>query len=296
MAKNIPDLMKSVLETLAVKQANGLSALEAHKALIEESIAKENKQKNVIIEDETPTSYLLPFCDHHFRPIPNAILRSALFGVVAKGKRKYEENVLKASVNGLTIKYTGQQLDQLDLDVWVECVHRHKGLNLGEPITFSTYNFLKSIGRKTGKSEYEWLRKTLMRLHVCAIEIGDGRFFYVGHLLHEWRRDEETGENIIVLNSKLADFFSVAMWTGISIKERMLFKNKPLTQWLHSFYSTHRKPFGYKVENLRNLCGSNILELKKFKYNLKKSLIDLSNATGWECSIDKNNLVHVKRK
>jgi len=44
-----------------------------------------------------------------------------------------------------------------------------------------------------------------------------------------------------------------------------------------------------------NLCGSGVRVLKKFRQMLKKSLIDLSNATGWECSIDKNDLVKVKK-
>ncbi len=45
MLKNIQDLMNPGLESLEVKQAEGLSLFEAHKAFIEASIAKEKIDK-----------------------------------------------------------------------------------------------------------------------------------------------------------------------------------------------------------------------------------------------------------
>ncbi|WP_342221755.1 plasmid replication initiator TrfA [Candidatus Fukatsuia endosymbiont of Tuberolachnus salignus] len=289
----------SVLKTLEAKKADGLSALEAHKALIEASVAKEKKKnipKGEIAESKTAISYLLPACANNVRTLPNAILRGSLFGIVAKGKRRYEKNILKATVRGLTVKFTGEQLDQADLDVWAECIHRCRGYELGEQIRFSSYAFLKSIGRNTGNTQHEWLKSSLFRLSACVLELGDGRFFYVGHILHEWYRDEATGEHLIVINPKIAVFFSVDMWTGILAEQRALLKNKPLAKWLHAFYSTHDQPFEYKVETLMHLCGSEVVAEKTFKQKLKKSLVYLSDATGWECLINDNNLVYVKKK
>lgn len=91
-------------------------------------------------------------------PVPNGILRSALFGIVAKGKRKFEKSLLKATVNGYSVKYTGEQLDQSDLDVWLECLRRCQNTPLGHIVRCSSYDFLKTINRRTGKSDYEWLK------------------------------------------------------------------------------------------------------------------------------------------
>ncbi len=274
-----------------------------------DEIRERIRSKNIHIPDESDKHvvsdaksekksllHILPDCSKDICAIPNVILRGALFGVVGKGHRKYEKNVLKATINGITVKFTGEQLDQTDLDVWSECLRLCKKIELGERIHFSSHAFLKGIGRTTGNSQHEWLKSSLLRLSACVLELGDGRFFYVGHLLHEWYRDEESGANVIALNPKVSALFSSDLWTGLSTKERAALKGKPLAQWLHGFYSTHEKPLGYKVETLLRLCGSEVFALKTFKQKLKKSLTDLSLATGWKFSIDENNLVHVKKK
>lgn len=246
--------------------------------------------KDVDIFPET-----LPIVSESKRAVPNAILRSSLFGVVGKGHREYKENELKATVQGLTVKFTGKQLDQADLDVYLECIRRCSNHTLGSFVRFSIYDFLKSIGRNTGKSDHEWIKKSFLRLSANAVEIGDGRFFYRGSLLNEEFRDEKTGEFVIVLNPKIAGFFSSEVWTGLSLLERNKLKGKSLAQWLHGFYSSHARPFQYKVNTIKELCGSDVELSKKFKQMLKKSLADLSVATGWQCWIDEDNLVNVKK-
>lgn len=238
----------------------------------------------------------LPDVSESRRTVPNVILRSSLFGVVGKGHRKYERNVLKATVSGLTVKFTGEQLDQADLDVYLECVRRCAGSPLGNLVRFTAYEFLKAIGRDSGKTQYDWLQAGLLRLTACAVELGDGRFFYTGHLLNEKYRDEKTGEFVIALNPKIAVFFCGEVWTGLCLQERNTLKSKSLAQWLHGFFSTHHQPFSYKVKTIKVLCGSDVKHLYQFKYKLKKSLSDLSAATGWQCWIDDNDLVNVKKK
>lgn len=249
--------------------------------------------ENLVI-DVSELPEMLPAVSEQKRAVPNAILRSSLFGVVGKGNRKYEENVLKATVQGLTIKFTGKQLDQADLDVYLECVRRCAKHPLGELVRFSIYDFLKSIGRSTGKSDHDWVKSCLTRLFVCGIELGDGRFFYEGHLINEKYRDEKTGEFVIALNPKIAAFFSSEAWTGLLLIERNSLKGKPLAQWLHGFYSSHEKPFPYKVETIKELCGSRS-SMKELRRMLKRSLSDLSVVTGWQCWVDENDLVNVKK-
>lgn len=273
----LPRKLQARIDALLEKS----SAVQQHLPVLEENV------------DLFPES--IPSVSEQKRVVPNAILRSSLFGVVAKGNRKYEENVLKATVQGLTVKFTGKQLDQADLDVYLECVRRCAKRPLGELVRFSIYEFLKSIGRNTGKSDHEWVKLCFTRLFVCGVELGDGRFFYEGHLINEKYRDEKTGEFVIALNPKIACFFTGEAWTGLSLEERIKLKGKPLAQWLHGFFSTHGKPFPYKVETIKQLCGSDVSALKTFKQKLKKSLTDLADATGWQCWVDENDLVHVKK-
>lgn len=129
-----------------------------HRSDIEPPVA--NAQTPVVSETAAPDEETyLPTCKNSHVSAPNVILRSALFGVVKKGTRQYEKGVLKATFNGYTVKYTGEQLDQSDLDVWLECLQRCQTTPLGHTVRFAAHDFLISIGRDTGKAQHEWLKE-----------------------------------------------------------------------------------------------------------------------------------------
>lgn len=244
--------------------------------------------------DSNSLELMLPSCPNEKKPVPNAILRSSLFGVFEKGERAYEQRVLKAAVNGITVKFTGQQLDQSDLDVWLGCLQLLRKVPVGTQVYFSMKGFLKSLGKNTGKSDKEWLRDSLTRLSACLIEIGDGINFYSGHLINDFYRNEVEFEYTLTLNPKMLSFFSNESWTGLDFDKRRELKGKSIAKWLHGFYSTHAKPLPYKVETLKTLCGSKA-ELKGFRQTLKRSLSDVSSVTGWTYWIDESDLVNVKK-
>ncbi|KAA8698849.1 plasmid replication initiator TrfA [Pseudomonas cannabina] len=249
-----------------------------------------------VAEDEIAfrLSLVLPSPGDDRRAMANAILRSSLFGVVEKGKRKYEKKVHKVTIQGLSLSVTGEQLDQSDLDVFLECLHRHQDQTLGTKVRFTAGSFLRAINRDVGKANYLWLNDVLARLSLYGIELGDGQRFYLGTLLNEMYRDENTREYVIMVNPKFSVFFADGLWTGLDTEERQSLKGKALALWLHGFYSTHEKPFQYKVETLKGMCGSETGELFKFRQTLKKALSDLSVVTCWTCWIDeKTDLVHV---
>lgn len=253
-----------------------------------EKIASKNKAEETLL--------YLPASKKIQTPVPNIVLRSCLFGVVGKGMRKFQKNILKVTLNGYTVKYTGEQLDQADLDVWLECLRRCQECPLENIVRFSSYDFLKSIDRTTGKSQYNWLNDSLNRMKVSGVHLSDGKYTYVGSLIDEIYRDEEKYENCLVLNSKIAACFGDSCWTGITKSLRLQLKGKPLTQWLYGFYSSHAKPLPIKIETLRDLCGSEISELRMFRFKLKKAIVELSSVTGWSCEIDEKDKLIVRRK
>lgn len=59
----------------------------------------------------------LPVWPEAVRTVPNAVLRSALFGAIRR-RRRYMQGELIASVDGVRVLQTGPRLDQVDLDVW----------------------------------------------------------------------------------------------------------------------------------------------------------------------------------
>lgn len=232
----------------------------------------------------------LPMWGERIRGVPNGVLRSALFTATKRGKRAYFEGVQIASVDGVKVLFTGPRLDQADLDVWEQCLHIARTATLGTRISFTAHGFLKAIGRSTGKSDHEWLKGAFRRLSTSLVELVDGKRAYWGSLISHGQRNEETGFYELELNPKIASLYNDDGWTGQDWEQRKALIGKPLALWLHGFYSSHAKPYDYKIDTLYKLCGSEAKELKHFKEQLNESLSALSIATGWNCRIDSDKV------
>jgi hypothetical protein len=75
------------------------------------------------LESTFVPSAQLPLWPEPARGVPNDILRSALFAAIQGKGREYFKHKLLASYDGVQIRYTGEQLDQSDLDVWEQAIH-----------------------------------------------------------------------------------------------------------------------------------------------------------------------------
>ena len=195
----------------------------------------------------------------------------------------------------MTVIHAGPQLDQADLDVWQHCLHLARTDGLGTRIQFTAGGFLKAIDRSTGKSQHEWLKGAFARLSSSVVEVADGKRAYFGPMLIGGARDDETGQYVIEMNPKIASLFGTDGWTGVEIEVRRALKKQPLAQWLHQFYSSHARPFGFKVETIHRLCGSENASIKGFKQELRHALERLAEVTRWTCEIDENDVVNVAK-
>ena len=237
----------------------------------------------------------LPMWPGTVRGVPNPVLRSALFGAIKRGKRAYQDGVKKASLEGVTVIHTGPQLDQADLDVWQHCLHLARAEGLGTRIQFSAGSFLKAIERGAGGKDIEWLKNAFRRLSSSVVEVSDGKRAYFGPMLIGGARDDETGQYVIEMNLKIVSLFGTDGWTGVEFEVRRALKKQPLSQWLHGFYSSHARPFGFKVETIHRLCGSENAAIKGFRQELRQALQRLAEVTKWTCEIDENDVVNVAK-
>jgi TrfA protein len=238
--------------------------------------------------------YQLPLWPEPVRGAPNSFLRSALFAAIQGKTRTRVKKKLLASIQGVTIRYTGEQLDQSDLDVWEQAIHLARRHPLGNVCHFTAYAFLKALGRSTGKSDYEWLDDVIDRLVACDVILQTKDKAYGGNLIASWKRDEATRSYKLTLNPDLVKLYGWNDWTALDWQQRQSLRGKPLALWLHGFYSTHAQPFPMKIETLQQLSGSGTKELWKFKQNLTSALADLEAATGIKGTID-GDLVTMER-
>ena len=219
--------------------------------------------------------YQLPVWPEPARGIPNPVLRGALFAAVQGKYRAVFQRELLACQKGLQIRFTGIQLDQSDLDVWEQALHLARHHPLGSRCEFSVYGFLKALGRKTGKSEHEWLKNAFARLMGCGVEITNQqeRKTYGGSLL-EFMRDDDSGRYVVIFNPKILTLYEGG-WTAIDWQARQLLRGKPLALWLHGYLASHAKPYPIKIETLRAFSGSNNKAVRLFKRKLIAALNEL---------------------
>lgn len=231
--------------------------------------------------------------------IPNGFLRSALFGAVRRGSRRYLQQEKIVSLDGIDLIYTGQRLDQGDFDVWGAALQFAHRQNLGEECRFTAYSMLKVLGKADTGGNRKVLDNRLTRLKATAVRIKSGRYSYEGSLLDAIYRDEKTREYIVVLNPKMHVLFAADQFTQIDWNIRQALNGKPLAQWLHGFYASHAKPLPVSVKKLHELSGSETAELWKFTQTLRNSLDQLISANQQFCQSFnyeiKANLVHISK-
>ena len=241
----------------------------------------------------------LPLWPEPVRAVPNGFLRSALFGAIAKGKRRYIDGEQLAALDGVEIRYKGQRLDQGDLDVWESVLHAVRLQEMGSQCRLTSYALLKLMGlTDTGKNRAT-LHKRITRLVASALTVKQGRYSYIGSLIAGAAKDEDTQEWVIELDPRLRPLFAADQFTQIEWAVRHELNGQQLAQWLHGFYASHAKPFPMKVETLHRLCGSGA-ELRRYRQTLGDALAAVEAASaahgeGFGFEI-RGDLVHVEKR
>jgi hypothetical protein len=241
----------------------------------------------------------LPLWPDVMRGVPNGVLRSALFGAIGRGSRRYLTGETIAALDGIDIRYTGQRLDQGDLDVWETVLHIVRLQAMGEQCRFTAFAMLKLLGKTDSGSNRKTLHTRLMRLKANAIEVEQGRYSYAGSLIDDVYRDKETHEYMLILNPKLRALFADDQFTQVDWTVRQALDGKPLAQWLHGYYASHAKPYPVKVETLLKLSGSENDESRSSRQTFRKALdalVEASAANGQPFSYEiRCDLVRVEK-
>jgi hypothetical protein len=185
------------------------------------------------------------------------------------------------------------------LDVWEALLHAVRDQDLGSECRATSYALLKLMGKTdTGKNR-KTLQTRIERLRANAIRLKQGRHVYIGGLVDEAYKDEETQEWVIVLNPRLRALYGPDQFTQIEWAVRHELNGQQLAQWLHGFYASHAKPFPIKIETLHQLCGSEAVLMSDFAKKLRKALGALSEASAAQgASFNyqiREGLVHVEK-
>jgi hypothetical protein len=209
------------------------------------------------------------------RGTPNSFLRSALFAAVQGKDRRFLKGEVLSSSKDVTVKFTGEQLNQEDLTVWDTLVHLTRCNPLGAICRFSAHELLKSMNLNTGGDEHRRLHKSIIRLNGAVVEIIHHRKRYFGTLIHSGVENEVTSHYEIKLNPQLIRLYGKNQWTAINWNQRVELRRKPLALALHGYFSSHNEPFPVKLETLQLYTGSRNASLRGFKRRVHEALTEL---------------------
>lgn len=131
-------------------------------------------------EREEQEAVHLPVWHEPKRGTPNSFIRSALFAAIQSKDRIFVKDQILASQQGITIKFTGEQLNQEDLTVWETLVHLARQHELGHICSFTAHGILKVLELDTGGKDHKRLHSSIMRLTACVVQINNEGKTYFG--------------------------------------------------------------------------------------------------------------------
>ena len=218
---------------------------------------------------------LLPTWQESKRGTPNGFLRSALFSAIQSKDRVWVKDALLASQGGVSIRFTGEQLNQEDLTLWEALVHLSKEKPLGYICEFTAYQILKSLQINTGKAEYDRLEKGIDRLTACQVKITFNGKTFSRSLIIGYEKLEATSHYRLELSRDLIKLYGKSDWTAIDWDQRLTLRKKPLAQALHGYYSSHKSPYPVTLSFLQRLTGSKNKQAADFKRKINAALAEL---------------------
>ncbi|MCP3942910.1 MAG: hypothetical protein GY710_15680 [Desulfobacteraceae bacterium] len=256
-----------------LKGAKFKTAKEAERAL------REREQKEVA--QATEQLDLFPDFSKQVAAMPNTIARSALFAPIARGRRKYHDEVMIASRSDVSIGYSGKQLDMGDSDVFMHAIKLAADHDLGEEFQILPYGFLLALGRggkrKPGATNKKWLRASFKRLKKGVLTIETGSQEKELSLIDEYTYNKKDGTHYLKISPKILFLFRKQQYGLIDWDKRKAIKKRiNLAKWLQTYIASNTKgEQRIGVEKLKRWCGQKDRRTDHFTTALKEALKEL---------------------
>lgn len=224
----------------------------------------------------------LPAVAEFMRSMPNHLARSSLFAPVARGRKRELQGEPLASRADAQIKFWGPQLDEAQADVWMQAMYAASKVALGAEVVINRSQFLHSIGRDNGKSQYEWLKRAMNGLHRSVVEITvrspDGRVKRMDSLsmISGFTLDEPTGTYILSIDRRWRALYGSDQFALIDWKKRLAFgAQQDMAKSLQRLIATsNEERQRYNLVWLQQRLASTA-SLPNFRRSLKKALAEL---------------------
>lgn len=177
------------------------------------------KPKKIKPKAEVPefTECWLPRTNETKRTMSNHLARSSLFSPVARGRKKLLQGEVLVSRSDAVIKFSGEQLDETQADLWMHLMHLASKRPLGEMLEVNRASILNAIGRADCKAQYGWLLRSMTALSFAMLTIEtykDGgktkklELNRVIHLINGFDTNIETGDYKFYVDARWSEVYA----------------------------------------------------------------------------------------
>lgn len=267
--------------------------------------------------------------------VPNIFLRSNIFTCSKKSIKDLillKNHTIKSTQN-YSIEYTGFQLYQETLDVFIAILHLARDKPLTKRLDISVSDILNLLGKNpSGKSNFDYCYLNIYLLYRCFFEItvilNKAQFFYLisDNEAHEYQMKDieelqKKGiktrsfkfQGVLFKNiqikkegnkkilSILFDPYFLSFLLGMGITKTDLNQRKklckcPLAKWLYGYYSSNRVPYYVFIETIKNLSGANNKSDASFYQKLNNALMEIKKISDFDFKIIDEETNCAKRK
>lgn len=215
------------------------------------------------------------------RGAPNEVIRSAIFGVVQRGRRKRVVDLPVAGPAGSSISITGWRLDQYDLDIWLEVMHLARNTKPGGTVRFTLHSMLQRLHSTahSGANDFKWIKQRLYNLSETIIKFDDERYEgTAGTLFGSFQIDKLTGEAEVETNPKLRSLWESI--THLDIEQRRSLGQNQLAKAMHAALASHVMWMPIRLDTLMARVGAEFARIRAFKAALEV-VLDGFKGRGW---------------
>lgn len=220
----------------------------------------------------------------HKAIMPNLAAKSGLFAPVQKGRRKFcreFEQVPVWGLPGVEVSYQGEQLNQLDLNVYLLLVSyaRRRGEDYA---AFTKREALRALGKGDSGGYYRNFDTFVNRLGSTRIEVAvDGtdeqgkpkRYARRSALTPSDEREMTSGLYIVHISRGLEAFFAVDDWTLVSLPQRFELGQNQWALAVHAFLVANKPPAWFTWDQIHFLWGQGYDNISMLRRNFRRRVL-----------------------
>ncbi|GAB7079253.1 hypothetical protein [Megalodesulfovibrio paquesii] len=207
---------------------------------------------------------------------PALFLLSSLFRADYLGRRAWvTAQPLSSVARSKVLLYTGETLDQFDLDVLLYCAQQPRAAT---GCMVAPAQLLKELHLRHDERNRTRVFESLARLHGCCLEFRKGGYRYLTRFLNRLLLDDQAPGCLVEVNDEILQTLGRGPQHASRRHDRYALGREGLDKWLYGAMGIFAAGFEADLSRLQQLMGLERKPAKAFQEELARSLERLGAA------------------